>query len=76
METKFCDGVGGIVIKSGVARVDFFELRPQGSGQEEGRPHPSYRLILSLEGLVQTHAALQQVVDVMLEKKVIEKKAG
>ncbi|MGN7612480.1 hypothetical protein ACQZV8_10400 [Magnetococcales bacterium HHB-1] len=82
MESKFCDGVANISIKSGVVRVDFFETRPDsdadlsdGKAPEE-KKKLNHRLLLSPESFIQTHTAFQQVVDELMKKGVIKKKEG
>ena len=73
METKFCDGVLNVSIKSGVVRVDFFEYGPQ-KGDAEPEKKYNHRLVLTPEAFLQSHAAFQQVVDELLKRGVVKKK--
>ena len=69
----FADGIGQIHFAGGMVRYDLVTLQPQ----EEGKapiPEANIRLIMPPQGFLKALDSMQQLVDKLVEAKLITKK--
>lgn len=61
MSDLFVDRLGNVTIASGVARLDFLRLVSLDTEKQQARMEPGLRLVLPLDGLVQTIEMLEKI---------------
>jgi hypothetical protein len=73
MTTYFCDGIKGISILNGVARIEFHRLltTDRGAGQE-AQTVPELVLALPTQGLLQALSMLERVRDGLIKEGLLK----
>jgi hypothetical protein len=73
MPTYFCDGVKGVTILNGVARIEFHRLQTveRGSGRE-AQMVPEMIVALPAQGLLQALAMLERVRDELIKEGLLK----
>ena len=74
-EELFADNIAGIAVTGGVVRMDLMSLSPS-EKDEKDQPKPVFRqrIVMPVEGFVQSFALMAQVMQ-QLEKSGVIKKA-
>ena len=74
METKevFADGIGQIHFAGGMVRYDFVTLQPEENGKAPV-PKANIRIIMPPQGFLATFNSMQQLIDKLVEAKVLKK---
>lgn len=73
----FADGLMNISVQEGIVRIDFFQLSPT-ERDAEGKPARvfSHRLLLSLQGFLQTGSAIDQLITQMEQRGLVKRRPG
>ena len=73
----FFDGVSEIGFGGGVVRIEFATIEPGKKGAD-GKPAktPRQRVIMTPQGVLETYAAMQGIVNKLVELGVLEKRAA
>ena len=73
MPTYFCDGVKGVTILNGVARIEFHRLQTveRGSGRD-AQMVPEMIVALPAQGLLQALAMLERVRDELIKEGLLK----
>ena len=80
MAIEFVDGLADVMITGGVARLDFFSLRPTGAKMERGQegnalaPTPALTLAIPIEGLANAAKILDDVRKRLLQEGIIQER--
>jgi len=70
------DGVGKIVVKGGLARVELLRFEGLASADEAEELAVGSRLAMSLETLLKLHQGLSSVLEQLESKGVLQKRAS
>ncbi len=73
----FADGISGIHVTGGLVRIDLMTLQPQ-LKSENGQPviEINRRIIMPLEGFVQSLKVQEQIVKQLLQSGVLQENAA
>ncbi|MCA1971516.1 MAG: hypothetical protein LDL44_01640 [Caenispirillum sp.] len=74
----YCDGIDGISTIGGTVRIDLFAFSADKAKASGGKPGTEVvqRLVLSPEGFLQAFGAMESMVNELVRKGVIARKAG
>ena len=75
MTDLYADRLGNITIANGVARLDFLRLTSVDTEKQQASMAPSFRLVLPVDGMIQTLEALDKVRN-DLQKQIKERESG
>ena len=73
----FADGLMNISVLEGAVRIDFFKHSPT-ERDKDGKPARvfSHRLVMTLQGFLQTAGAMDQLVSQMEQRGLVTRRAG
>ena len=71
-DTIYADGIGAVMIRDGVARVDLMRV-VQGEGEKVAL-NKTGTLAISLPGLVRMHQDLSRVIQKLIDDGVLQKR--
>jgi hypothetical protein len=73
MPTFFCDGVKGVSILNGIARIEFHRLQTvERGGNREAQMIPELILALPAQGLLQALGVLERVRDELIKEGMLK----
>lgn len=75
MEQIYSDGTTDISINSGVVRIDFFHYGREKNEDGSAMREHSHRLLMSAEGFLQMYTAADEVIQLLLERGLIQRSA-
>lgn len=64
----FADRLGNITVASGVVRMDFVKISELDKENQKVELSPSFRLVLPIDGMLQTLDALEQIKASLIEQ--------
>lgn len=72
----FADRFGDISVTGSTIRIDLVSLSPT-ERDENGQPRPRFRqrVVLPLEGFLQSHEMMQRMLDILIQRGVIQRSA-
>ncbi len=73
MPSFFCDGIKGVTILNGVARIEFHRLQPADpAAGREAQTIPELTVALPAQGLLQALAMLERVRDELIKQGLLQ----
>ena len=74
IQERYADGIAAVHVTGNLVRIDFMSIQPQ-LNQSEGRPvyDVKDRIIMPLEGFVQSLEVQQEIVQKLLENGVLKR---
>lgn len=71
----FADGIGNINFSGGMVRIDLVSLNPAQNGQAVTTT-PVNRVVMPVNGLLQSFATMQQFIDKLVEAGVLQRQVA
>lgn len=71
IKETFFDGVETIHLLNSTVRMDFFTLQPPKEG-EKPVPEVQERIVMPIQSFLNMHAAMQQIIDKLVENGLIK----
>lgn len=76
MSDYFADRLGNITVAGGVVRLDFLRLTALDPENQKAELHPSFRLAMPLDGMIQAIEMLDNMRDTLLKQLEEKQKSG
>lgn len=64
----FADRLGNVTVADGVIRIDFLRLKEVDNENQKAQLEHTFRLVMPIEGMLQTVEALEQVKQGLIEQ--------
>jgi hypothetical protein len=69
----YADGIGGISLTEGMVRIELVSLLPNAVEPNRPTPEVRQRLIMTPQGFLQAHAAMQNLLEKLEEAGIVQR---